>query len=47
MKAVHRPERPAMHVGGHHNMPVRVFEMEKQGVLLSIVRGGEEGTLIE
>ena len=30
-----------------HNMPVRVFEMEKQGALLSIVRGGEEGTLIE
>lgn len=30
-----------------HNMPVRVFEMEKQGALLSIVRGGDEGTLIE
>ncbi|MDX1733400.1 MAG: UMP kinase [Halioglobus sp.] len=30
-----------------HNMPVRVFEMEKPGALLSIVRGGEEGTLIE
>lgn len=30
-----------------HDMPVRVFEMEKQGALLSIVRGGEEGTLIE
>ena len=30
-----------------HNMPVRVFEMEKQGALLSIVRGGEVGTLIE
>src|SRR5210317_2005853 len=30
-----------------HNMPVRVFEMEKTGALLSIVRGGEEGTLIE
>jgi uridylate kinase len=30
-----------------HNMPVRVFEMEKQGALLNIVRGGEEGTLIE
>jgi uridylate kinase len=30
-----------------HNMPVRVFEMEKPGALLSIVRGGNEGTLIE
>ena len=30
-----------------HNMPVRVFEMEKQGALLNIVRGGQEGTLIE
>ncbi len=30
-----------------HDMPVRVFEMEKSGALLSIVRGGEEGTLIE
>ena len=30
-----------------HNMPVRVFEMEKQGGLLSIVRGGDVGTLIE
>ena len=30
-----------------HNMPVRVFEMEKPGALLSIVRGGSEGTLIE
>jgi len=30
-----------------HNMPVRVFEMEKQGALLNIVRGGDEGTLIE
>lgn len=30
-----------------HNMPVRVFEMEKPGALLSIVRGGDEGTLIE
>ena len=29
-----------------HNMPVRVFEMEKPGALLNIVRGGEEGTLI-
>lgn len=30
-----------------HNMPVRVFEMEKQGALLNIVRGGNDGTLIE
>ena len=30
-----------------HNMPVRVFEMEKQGALLNIVRGGNYGTLIE
>ncbi|NQX89638.1 MAG: UMP kinase [Halioglobus sp.] len=30
-----------------HSMPVRVFEMEKPGALLSIVRGGSEGTLIE
>lgn len=30
-----------------HGMPVRVFEMDKSGALLSIVRGGSEGTLIE
>ena len=30
-----------------HNMPVRVFEMDKKGALLNIVRGGDEGTLIE
>ena len=30
-----------------HNMPVRVFEMEKRGALLNIVRGGTDGTLIE
>jgi len=30
-----------------HNMPVRVFAMEKPGALLNIVRGGDEGTLIE
>tara|TARA_R110001592_G_scaffold363323_1_gene683982 strand:+ start:79453 stop:80193 length:741 start_codon:yes stop_codon:yes gene_type:complete len=30
-----------------HNMPVRVFEMEKRGALLNIVRGGNEGTLIQ
>jgi uridylate kinase len=30
-----------------HSMPVRVFEMDKAGALLRIVRGGDEGTLIE
>ena len=30
-----------------HDMPVRVFEMEKPGALLNIVRGGDDGTLIE
>ena len=30
-----------------HQLPVRVFEMERPGALLKIVRGGEEGTLIE
>ena len=30
-----------------HDMPVRVFEMEKPGALLNIVRGGNEGTLIQ
>ncbi len=30
-----------------HAMPVRVFGMDKAGALLSIVRGGNEGTLIE
>ena len=29
-----------------HQMPLRVFEMEKPGALLNIVRGGEDGTLI-
>lgn len=29
-----------------HNMPLRVFEMEKAGALLTIVRGGNEGTLV-
>ena len=29
-----------------HELPVRVFAMENQGALLSIVRGGDEGTLI-
>tara|TARA_R110002110_G_scaffold69838_1_gene188169 strand:- start:194 stop:919 length:726 start_codon:yes stop_codon:yes gene_type:complete len=30
-----------------HRMPVRVFRMEDRGALLSIVRGGQEGTLIQ
>jgi uridylate kinase len=30
-----------------HGMQVRVFEMEKTGALLNIVRGGDDGTLIE
>ncbi|PCJ37638.1 MAG: UMP kinase [Cellvibrionales bacterium] len=30
-----------------HNMPVRVFRMSKPGALLSVVVGGDEGTLIE
>lgn len=29
-----------------HKMPLRVFEMEKAGALLSIVMGGDEGTLV-
>ena len=30
-----------------HDMPVRVFQMDKPGALLNIVVGGDEGTLIE
>lgn len=30
-----------------HNLPVRVFQMEKPGALLNIVRGGNEGTMIQ
>ena len=30
-----------------HGMPVRVFQMDKPGALLSIVMGESEGTLIE
>ncbi len=29
-----------------HDMPIRVFEMEKPGALLNIVMGGDEGTLV-
>ncbi|RUR31515.1 UMP kinase [Vreelandella andesensis] len=30
-----------------HNMPVRVFDMNKPGALLNLVVGGKEGTLID
>lgn len=30
-----------------HDMPVRVFEMERSGALVNIVVGGDEGTLIK
>ncbi|MAC46303.1 MAG: UMP kinase [Oceanospirillum sp.] len=30
-----------------HNMPVRVFDMNKPGALLNLVVGGDEGTLID
>lgn len=30
-----------------HNMPLRVFNMNKSGALLSIMRGEDEGTLVE
>lgn len=30
-----------------HDLPVRVFQMDKQGALLNIVVGGDEGTLIK
>jgi uridylate kinase len=30
-----------------HEMPLRVFKMEEVGALLSIVRGGAEGTLVK
>lgn len=29
-----------------HNMPIRVFKMDKPGALLNIVRGADEGTLV-
>jgi len=29
-----------------HNMPIRVFKMDKPGALLNIVIGAEEGTLV-
>ena len=30
-----------------HNMPLRVFNMNKKGALLSLMLGGNEGTLVE
>ena len=30
-----------------HDMPVRVFDMNKTGALLNLVVGGKEGTLID
>ena len=30
-----------------HNMPLRVFNMNKKGALLNLMLGGSEGTLVE
>jgi uridylate kinase len=30
-----------------HNMPLRVFNMNKKGALLSLMLGSSEGTLVE
>jgi uridylate kinase len=30
-----------------HDMPVRVFNMNKHGALVNLVVGGDEGTLID
>ncbi|MCW8886559.1 MAG: UMP kinase [Motiliproteus sp.] len=37
----------AMCLTRDHGMPVRVFNMNKPGALVTVVRGGDEGTLIE
>ncbi|WP_370584018.1 UMP kinase [Motiliproteus sp. SC1-56] len=37
----------AMCLTRDHAMPVRVFNMNKPGALVTVVRGGEEGTLID
>ncbi len=37
----------AMCLTRDHGMPVRVFNMNKPGALVSVVRGGDEGTLID
>jgi uridylate kinase len=36
----------AMCLTRDHDMPIRVFNMNKPGALISVVRGGDEGTLI-
>jgi len=30
-----------------HDMPIRVFNMNKPGALVTVVRGGDEGTLLD
>jgi uridylate kinase len=30
-----------------HNLPLRVFDMNKAGALMRIMRGEDEGTLVE
>ncbi len=37
----------AMCLSRDHGMPVRVFNMNKPGALVTVVRGGDEGTLID
>ncbi|MEH6626296.1 MAG: UMP kinase [Motiliproteus sp.] len=37
----------AMCLSRDHGMPVRVFNMNKPGALVTVVRGGNEGTLID
>ncbi len=37
----------AMCLTRDHDMPVRVFNMNKPGALVTVVRGGDEGTLID
>lgn len=37
----------AIHLCQDHNMPLRVFNMNKQGALLQLMLGQEEGTLVE
>ncbi len=37
----------AMCLSRDHSMPVRVFNMNKPGALVTLVRGGKEGTLID
>lgn len=37
----------AMCLTRDHSMPIRVFNMNKVGALVTVVRGGDEGTLID